>query len=224
MNQLVLILITGALGAFGGVGIWTFLSKWLELRAKREERDEDQLRADHRDCLERVDALEEDLRRTQRRLEVVEAHHGSLFARWIKDAGKRLVYVNGRAMATIFGPLGYTRDQIEGRTFLDLLDIEAAREIDRLDRAALTQPGRAVSSMLQLHPRLPVMIVVKVAGVGRDQELVYEGHAYEVNDAQRVLERAERREEEQVGLSILRLEGPRAGSPAPDTENPTPQA
>jgi hypothetical protein len=193
--------------------MWTFLSKWLELRARKGEREDSQLRADHRECLARVEVLEEDLRATQRRLEVVEEHHSSLFARWIKDAGKRIVWVNGRAMATIFGPLGYTRSQVEGRTFQDLFDVEAAREIDRLERAALAQPGRAVSSMLQLHRALPVMMVVKVAGVGRDQELIYEGHAYEVSDAVRVLERAAKREEEQLGLSQLRLMAPSAESP-----------
>lgn len=201
MNETIVVAaMSGALSGVGGIGLWNFLTKRLEIRSARETREEDRLRADHEKCLERVETLE-------RRLEIVEAHHSSLFARWIKDAGKRLSWVNGRAMATIFGPLGYTRDQVEGRRFQDLLDVEAAREIDLLDEAALAHPGCAVWSMLQLHPRLPLMIVVKVAGIGRDQELIYEGQAYELNDAA-AAERGAKREEGQMGLSQLRLSAP----------------
>jgi hypothetical protein len=55
---------------------------------------------------------------------------------------------------------------------------------------------------------LPVMHVVTVAGVGRDGELIYEGYAYCQNDPEDVLERGLRRREEQIGLSLLRMQGP----------------
>lgn len=199
---------TAIVSILGTGGLWTYLTRRQDRTAEREKSDNQRLREDlaaekasHKECIARFEQLE-------RRLAAVEDHHGSLFARWIKDAGKRVCWVNGRAMATIFGPLGYTRDQVEGRTFQDLLDVDAAREIDRLDRAALAQPGMAVSVMVQLHHRLPVMIVVKVAGVGRDQELIYEGHAYHLNDPDKALQQGERRQEEQLGLSQLRLAGP----------------
>lgn len=190
-------LISTAGAVMAGVGFW----QWKIRREDRQHGDRKQERADHQKCLEKVAALE-------RRLEVVEHHHSSLFARWIKDARGRICWVNGRAMATIFGPLELTRDEVEGRTFQDLLDVTAAAEIDRLERAALALPGMAVSTVVQLHPRLPVMIVVAAAGVGRDMELIYEGHAYPDQRSETVSELVAERRGEQMGLSVLRLMAP----------------
>ncbi len=193
------------LSSVGGVGLWTLIGKWIDRRGQQYDGELGRTRADlateksaHKECLERLDAVE-------KRLEVVEHHHSSLLARWIKDAGKRICWVNGRAMATVFGPLGYTRHQVEGRTFEDLLDVEAAREVDRLDRAALANPGKAASSMIQLHHSLPVMMIVKVAGVGHDQELIYEGHAFMTDDIHTIRDRTAERSDEQSGLSLMRL-------------------
>jgi hypothetical protein len=206
MSEALLIALVGVFSTLvGGGGMWVFLNGRADRSERREDKEIERSRSDlasekksHQECLDRLDAVE-------KRLEVVEHHHGSLLPRWVKDASKRICWVNGQAMAAIFGPLGYTRDAIDGRTFQDLLDMEAAAEVDRLDRAALAQPGTAVASMIQLHHSLPVMMIVKVAGIGRDQELIYEGHAFRTDDAERVIHRAVRREEEQIGLSILRL-------------------
>lgn len=196
-----------AVSSLGSVGLWTLIGKWFDRSGQRYDGELGRTRTDlasekasHKECLERIERLEE-------RLAIVEDHHSSLLARWIKDAGKRICWVNGRAMVTIFGPLGYTRDQVEGRTFEDLLDVEAAREVDRLDRAALANPGKAASSMIQLHPSLPVMMIVKVAGIGRDQELIFEGHAFLTDDMETIRERVNERRNEQEGLSLLRLAG-----------------
>lgn len=209
------LLITGWLlsnlaAAVGGVGLWQYLARREDRRHERADRLDAQTRADlaaertaHRECLVRLADVE-------RRLEVVEHHHSSLFARWIKDAGKRISWVNGRAMASIFGPLGLTRDQVEGRTFQDLLDPESSSEIDRLDEEALLNPGTPVWTVVQLHRQLPVMIVCKVAGVGRDQELIYEGHAYPMSDSLEKSGAPGRRGVAQLHLSQLRQGGPEA--------------
>jgi hypothetical protein len=201
VNDLVQTGLVAVLSALLGGGVWSFAATWLGKKLDKEEREVDRLRADHQKCEERVEALE-------RRLESVEHHHASLVPRWIKDANKRILWINGAAMLTIFGPLRKTRDQVEGHTFQDLLDMEAAREVDRLDRAALAHPGRAVSSLLQLHHQLGPMHIVKIAGVGRDSELIYEGYAYSANDPADANDRGDRRQEEQLGLSLLRLQGP----------------
>jgi hypothetical protein len=213
-----LVLITGVLSALGGVGIWTFLSKWLEIGANRESGEITRLRDDlqaadarHEACEQKIAVERAAREELERRLEAVEHHHSSYMARWIKDAGKRVVWLNSPALLTIFAPLGYSRNDIIGRTFVELLDPEAAREIDRLDRDALAIPGKAVSTLVRLHQSLPPMVVVKVAGAGRDSELIYEGYAYCENNPRQALERAGRREEEQRGLSQLRLAGPDAG-------------
>jgi hypothetical protein len=205
---MVLTAVVALASAFLGGGVWSFGSTWLGRYFDKEEReierlraDLDKVRADHQGCELRVTTLE-------RRLEAVEHHHASLVPRWIKDAAKRIVWINGAAMVTIFGPLNLIRDEVEGHSFAELLDAEAARELDRLDRAALAHPGRAVSTMLQLHPALPVMTIVKIAGVGRDSELIYEGYAYCENDPDDARDRGVRRQEEQLGLSLLRLQGP----------------
>lgn len=195
------IAVLSIVSALIGGGIWSFAATWLGKRSDDRQSEIGRLREDHRRCENKVEALE-------RRLEAIEHHHSSLVPRWIMDAGKRIRWINGAAMVAIFGPLGKTRDEVEGRTFFDLLDVEAAREIDRLDRAALARPGTAVSTLLQLHSLLPPMHIVKVAGCGRDGELIYEGYAYCTNDPVDLLDRGLRRQEEQVGLSLLRLQGP----------------
>ena len=189
--------------------LWNAATTWWAKRHDSQERETDRLRKAHERCEEKLAALE-------RRLEAVEHHHASLVPRWIKDASKRILWINGAAMVAIFGPLRLTRDQVEGHTFAELLDPEAAREIDRLDRSALAHHGRAVSTLLQLHAQLPAMHIVKVAGIGRDAELIYEGYAYCANDPADLADRGARREEEQLGLSLLRL-----GPPAAEGQQPT---
>jgi hypothetical protein len=207
VNQLMLTAVVAVVSALLGGGVWSFASAWLQGRFNSEQSENSRLHEDlkkaiasHEECREKVVTLE-------RRLEVVEHHHVSLVPRWIKNAAKRVQWVNGAAMVTIFGPLGFTRGQVEGHTFAELLDMEAAREIDRIDRSALRYPGQAASTLLQLHPSLPVMTVVKIAGVGRDGELIYEGLAYYGNIPEDLADRAVRRSEEQMGASLLRGAG-----------------
>lgn len=200
MNHTVLVaLITGLFAAVGGAGIWGFLSNWLKLGAAREEseirrlREEvGQLRDSHRTCEAEVEGLKD-------RLHAVEHHHVSQLARWIKDASKRIVWLNARAHMTIFAPRGHAREACIGKTFAELLDPQAAAEIDRLDRIALAQPGVAASTLIQLHPDLPLMHIVKVAAEGRDGELIFEGYAYRANDRDMSdAEGAERQSEQRV--------------------------
>jgi hypothetical protein len=203
--------IVALVAALLGGGIWSFASTWLQQVFRRGERDEDRREREHRECLAEVRALKV-------RLDALEHHHASLVPRWIKDSSKRVQWVNGAAMLAIFGPLGHSREDVEGHTFADLLDAEAAREIDRLDRSALARPGTAVSTLLQLHLTLRPMHIVKVAGVGRDNELIYEGYAYCTNDPADLWDRGTRRQEEQLGLSQLRTQGPASDdSPPPQT-------
>lgn len=214
MSDLILVAVTGVSSALAGAGVWGFLSTRLNIGVQREQGEIDRLREDiaeakreaaeakehHKACEERVDEME-------RRLEAIEHHHHSYMARWIKDAGKRIVWINSPGLIALFAPLGYSRNEVIGRTFAELLDPDAAREVDRLDRYALARPGRAVSTMVTLDPRLPPMIVIKVAGAGSDGELKYEGYAYCPNDPEDDLDRGARRQEEQIGASILRVTG-----------------
>jgi hypothetical protein len=203
-------IIASLLSAAGGVGLWSFLTKRLEIGAHKEEREQGQLRSDHKECLERVQRLEALLTEALRRLEVVEHHHSSSMPRWIKNAGKRIIWANSAAMLSIFARVGYSRADVVGRTFAELLDGEASAEIDRMDRAALALPGKAVSTILQLHLSLPPMVVVKVASAGRDGEVIYEGYAYCPNDPVDEQKRGDLRQREQLGASTLMLVGPQA--------------
>lgn len=205
MKEVLLSLVAALVGG----GIWSFASAWLGHRFRREESETERLRAAHQLCEEKVTALEE-------RIDALEHHHASLVPRWITGAGKRIRWINGAAMVTIFGPLGRTRDEVEGRSFGDLFEFGVGREMDRLDRSALAHPGRAVSTLLHLHPQLPAMHIVKVAGVGRDNELIYEGYAYCANDPDDALDRGIRRQDEQLGLSFLRTQADPAPPPPAD--------
>lgn len=161
-----------------GGPVWSFLSQWLNLgAAKRKdsyariERDVEKLRAELAQCEERHGILEA-------RLRAVENKNASYFALWIKDRNGRIAWLNDKAFLTIFAPLGYGRDELDGKTFRDLLDPVAADEIDLLDRAALAHPGATQSLLVQLHPDLPFMVVIKVAAVSAGGDVQYEGCAY----------------------------------------------
>lgn len=201
----------------GGGSVWTFLTQRRQRLDTREESEIGRLRtelkelkSDHADCQDKIGKLEE-------RLDTIEQHHSSQLARWIKDDDKRIRWVNSRAMMLIFAPLGYSRSQIEGRTFGEIgLDVTSITEIDRLDRLAVMYPGEAAWTMLTIRrtdappgamTTLAPLYVIKVAGIGRDGDLVYEGCAFRGvgrDEADRI---GDLREAEQRGQSSLRALG-----------------
>jgi hypothetical protein len=183
MADLVSTIATAVLaGLTGAGGMFALYPKMRELKDKREESEIGRLRTDVTSILAREHACEEQLTDVKARLLAVEHHHGSYLARWVKDAAKRVLWINDKAFLSIFAPLGFSRDGVLGKTFGQLLEPSAAGEIDRLDQAALAHPELPASNIIQLHPLLPVMVVVKVAAIGREGELVFEGYAYRTND------------------------------------------
>jgi hypothetical protein len=121
---------------------------------------------------------------TPAKLKTVFRGAGRAGANVVADEIMRLMWVNPKAMLTIFGPLGYTRDDLEGKMFaeLDRLDQVAVSEIARLDQVALARDGAPVSGMIRFHPILPEMHVVKITAATKDGGLIYEGYAYRKND------------------------------------------
>ena len=183
MGDLLSIAVTGIVGGvFGAGGMFALVPRLRELRDKREESEIGRLRSDVTELLTKERTCEEQLTELQTRLLAVEHHHGSYLARWIKDASKRILWINDKAFLSIFAPIGLTRDAVLGKTFAEILEPSAAAETDRLDQAALAHPETAASNLIRLHPSLPLMVVVKVAAIGRQGELVFEGYAYRTND------------------------------------------
>lgn len=216
-------------------GLWTYLDKRRAARAEdrqkaadsEEQREKSEVawlrsemnvvkaqlaesKAAHAQCEEKVEALSE-------RIDTIEQHHSSLLARWIKDDDKRIRWVNSRAMMLVFAPLGYSRGQIERKTFAELgLDLTTVTEIDRLDRLAVMHPGETATTMLTIRREgappgalreLPPMFVAKVAGIGRDGDLIYEGCAFRgvgESESDRI---GDLRQAEQKGVSTLRRLG-----------------
>jgi hypothetical protein len=183
MSDPVLIALIGILAAlFGGGAVWQFLSARMTVGVS-QKKDElgrldgevGKLRSELQECEERHGVLET-------RLRAVENKTTSYFAMWIKDRNGRLVWLNDKAFLTLFAPLGYARDELDGKTFRDLLDPVAASEIDLLDKAALAHPGNTQSILIQLHPDLPFLIVIKVASVSESGDVQYEGVAYNTSD------------------------------------------
>jgi PAS domain-containing protein len=170
----------------GGGGVWVWLNGRADRADKREESEIGRLRKDVDDLRARDDQCQEKLRAMDQRVEAMEQAQECHIARWVKDARMRVMWVNPKAMLTIFGPLGYTRDDLEGKTFaeLDKLDHVAVGEIARLDQVALARDGAPVSSMIRFHPLLPEMHIVKITAAARDGGLIYEGYAYRRNDAE----------------------------------------
>lgn len=182
MDPTVTVALVGVLSAVAGGGVWTFASQRLGINAqtqrdviKRLDQDVTRLNQELTSCEERHDVLET-------RLRAVEQRSTSYFAMWIKDRNGRLVWLNDKAFLTLFAPLGYTRDELDGKTFADLLDPVAAAEIELLDRAALAHPGATQSILIQLHPDLPFLVVIKVASISDKGDVQYEGCAYNPSD------------------------------------------
>lgn len=179
LTTLIVALLSALFGTGGGFALAV---KWKELKDKREESEIVRLREDIRQAEERHQKCEAGLADVKARLTIVEHHHTSYLARWIKDATKRVIWLNDKAFLSIFAPLGLTREDVIESRFSEILDASASAETERLDQAALAHPEVAASNVIQLHPLLPAMIVVTIAAIGRDGELVFECYAYRTND------------------------------------------
>jgi len=172
--------VLGAVGAVGGgAGLWSFLGKMSDHRQSEILR----LRDDIEEFRTNNDKCTEENKKLEARVHLLEQATDSHIARWIKNSKRQMIWVNERAFIGIFAPLGLERDEIIGKTFTELLDPVAAQEVDLLDQAALAHPEVAASNIIKLHPLLPVMVIVKVVGVGIDGGLIYEGFAYRTNDS-----------------------------------------
>lgn len=191
-------------GVLGGP-VWGFLSRWFDRSAEREEKEIERLRREIKEMREAEKQSRITISSLEARLVIVEQSHESHLARWIKDAHKRIIWLNSKAYLTIFAALGFDRDEIDGKTFGELLGPHAASEIERLDRVALNQPGAATSGLIQLHPDMPIMHIVKIAGTGRDGELIYEGYAYRPNDPDLAVSMGIERQIDQRELSTRRV-------------------
>lgn len=178
--------------ALSGGGVGAFAVKLLERKDRREEGEIDRLRKDvdetrqaSKDCEARYDQLEADHRLLSDRLRAVEASTPSYLARWVKDQHKRILWLNDRAYMTMFAPLGWSRAEVLDKTFAELLgdgSTGAMMLLDDLDRQALKHPGEVQSLLIQLHPDLPNMVVVKVAFANHaDGLLRYEGSSFVPN-------------------------------------------
>jgi hypothetical protein len=182
MDAVTIMAVAGPL--LGGGGVWAFMTSWRDRKAVREESEIGRLRVDVDALRQRDKECHAALAAMGKRVLAMEQAQDSQIARWTKDTHKRITWLNAKALFTIFGPLGYAREDVEGKTFaeLDKLDPHAVAEIERLDQIALARDGAPHSTLIQFHPMLPEMHVIKLAAMGRDGELVYEGYCYRKND------------------------------------------
>lgn len=167
----------------GTGGLWT----WMQLRGRMgylQRKDElaraletiKTMKDEHKACQELIEAME-------KRMRVIEHSRDSFLARWMKDDKGRLTWMNDKAFLTLFAPLQLSRHQLEGKTFSELgFDSNAVMNVELLDAAARAHHGYAASSLIQMHPLLPPMNIIKIAWVGGDGDLVYEGYAYHIMD------------------------------------------
>lgn len=208
--------VVGLTSAIFGAGFWGFVAERFKFGLSAKQGEVERLRADLAKCEERHEALERreaerDARidKLENQLRVVEHSQPSYLARWIKDDHKRLIWCNDKAFLTIFAPLGLSRQACEGKTFHELLiDKPAAEEIDMLDTAALAHPGAVESALIQMHPMLRPMIVLKVAATGSRGELIFEGYAYHASDPEIRSAAGSRRQLKQIEASMIdRLPG-----------------
>ena len=182
VSDAVVVALVGVASAIAGGGMWTALGTWLNLRPATRKDEIARLDGRVTTLTEELATCEERHGILETRLRAVEHRNGSYFALWIKDRYRRLVWLNDKAFLTLFAPLGYARDELDGKTFRDLLDPAAADELDMLDQAALAHSGQTQSILLQLHPDLPFMVIIKVAAIAENGDVQYEGCAYSPGD------------------------------------------
>jgi hypothetical protein len=156
-------------------GVWLFLTEVFKIGSAKRKDELESLRISHAECEKKYKELET-------RLEALEHSRDSQFARWIKDRNGCIVWMNSKAYLMLFAPLGYSREELTAKTFRQLFDPGVGAEIEALDYAALTNSGVAQPILIQLHPNLPFLNIVKVAYSGASGEVQYEGIAYQPGD------------------------------------------
>lgn len=184
------------------------LNARMKIGAGREKGEIERLREDIAAFRAELNACEDRHAVLEIRLKAVEFDNAIFLARWKKDATKRLLWISDKAFLMIFAPLGYaSRDDIQGHTFAELMgNVEAVREIDLLDQVALAQPRSVVSSLIQLQPAGPPTMVLKVATMV-DDELVYEGYAYQASHPEMLAAAGAARQARQIDASTTHLLG-----------------
>lgn len=180
-GSLQLALVGLASAAIGGPG-WSYLAARLNVGVATKKDELTRLDAKVAGLENELASCEERHETLETRLRAVEQRNASYFALWIKDRNRRLVWLNDKAFLTLFAPLGYARAELDGKTFADLLDPVAAAEVELLDKTALAHPGQTQSLLIQLHPDLPYLVVIKVAAIADNGDVQFEGCAYSPGD------------------------------------------
>lgn len=209
MSQELVVALFGVGGSILGTGgLLGLLNARMKIAAGKEKSEIERLRLDIAEFRSELNVCEERHVVLETRLKAVEFDNAIFLARWKKDATKRLIWISDKAFLMIFAPLGYaSRDDLQGHTFAELLgDVEAIREIDLLDQVALAQPRSVVSNLIQLQPGGPPTMVLKVATMV-DDELVYEGYAYQSSHPDLLAAAGKARQARQIEASTTHLLG-----------------
>ena len=207
MSQELVVALFGVGGSILGTGgLLGLLNARMKIGAGREKGEIERLRTDIAEFRAELSACEARHTVLETRLKAVEFDNAIFLARWKKDATKRLIWISDKAFLMIFAPLGYaSRDDLQGHTFAELLgDVEAIREIDLLDQIALAQPRSVVSNLINLQPGGPPTMVLKVATMVND-ELVYEGYAYQASHPDLLIAAGKARQARQIEASTTHL-------------------
>ena len=207
MSQELVVALFGVGGSILGTGgLLGLLNARMKIGAAKEKSEIERLRLDIAEFRSELSACEDRHTVLETRLKAVEFDNAIFLARWKKDATKRLIWISDKAFLMIFAPLGYaSRDDLQGHTFAELLgDVEAIREIDLLDQIALAQPRSVVSNLINLQPGGPPTMVLKVATMV-DDELVYEGYAYQASHPDLLMAAGKARQARQIEASTTHL-------------------
>jgi len=207
VSQELVVALFGVGGSILGTGgLLGLLNARMKIGAAKEKSEIERLRLDIAEFRSELSACEARHVVLETRLKAVEFDNAIFLARWKKDATKRLIWISDKAFLMIFAPLGYaSRDDLQGHTFAELLgDVEAIREIDLLDQIALAQPRSVVSNLINLQPGGPPTMVLKVATMV-DDELVYEGYAYQASHPDLLIAAGKARQARQIEASTTHL-------------------
>jgi hypothetical protein len=137
-----------------------------------------------------------ELRRMGRKISVLEKENAVLRAEisaivrgnglalsvWTKGIDRRVRWLTPRAMRVIFAPLDLSDDQVLGRTFGEIFGSEVGRQIESLDRRAMSELDSTQIDIVQLHPDLLPMVIITTVTEDEEGKTVFQGIAIRLLD------------------------------------------
>jgi hypothetical protein len=128
----------------------------------------------------KVRALEKENEILRAQVSAIVRGNGLALSIWTKGVDRRIRWASPRALRIIFAPLGMGEEDVMGRTFSDIFGEDVGRQIEQLDSRAMSELDSTQVDIIQLHPDLVPMVIIKTVTEDEDGRTVFQGIAIRV--------------------------------------------